>query len=264
MSRRKIFRHLLPRSLWGDRMYGRYNFRRRLGRYPESPPKRFNDHLFAFKTSGAGYDPLVQFVTDKEYAKLYISFVLGKEYVIRTYRILRSKDELKEYRPDRFPCVLKPTHSSGQVLICTDASTDLDRKRLDGWFDTDYYKSSREHNYRYLVPKIIVEGYFSPDGRTVPSDYKVFCIRGVPKFIQVDSDRFSGHTRNLYDTSWARIPATLQYPGRDDDDPRPMLLDDMLSAARRLSAPFPFLLIRDTPPARMYVLNTFRMRGSRL
>ena len=124
-----ILRRLLPKTLWGDRVYGRYNFRRRLGRSPESPPVRFNDHLFAFKTSGAGYDPLIQFVTDKEYAKLYISSVLGEEYVTETYRILRDKGELKTYRPDGFPCVLKPTHSSGQVMICTDATVDLDREK---------------------------------------------------------------------------------------------------------------------------------------
>ncbi|MDE0334993.1 MAG: ATP-grasp fold amidoligase family protein [Defluviicoccus sp.] len=243
MGRKTILRTLLPETLWGDRVYGHYNFRRRLGRSPESPPVRFNDHLFAFKTSGIGYDPLVQFVTDKEYAKLYIAAVLGEEYIIKTYRILRNKDELKNYTPDRFPCVLKPTHSSGQTVICTDSATDLDREELSKWFDINYYKISREQNYRFLIPKIIVEEFFSDDGQTVPSDYKVFCIHGVPKFIQVDSDRFSGHTRNLYDTSWTRIPATLLYPGRDKNDRRPALLDKMLSAAQRLSAAFAFVRV---------------------
>ena len=201
MSRKSLMRRFLPKNLWGDRIYGRYIFRSRLQRDPEFPPVKFNDHLFAWKTSDACYDPLIQFVTDKEYAKLYIAATAGKEYVTKTYRILRSKEDLKEFSLDRFPCILKPTHSSGQVLVCPDASTTLDRAELEKWFEIDYYKSKREPNYRHLAPKIIVEEFFSEDSRTVPNDYKIFCIRGIPKFIQVDGDRFSGHTRNLYDLS---------------------------------------------------------------
>ena len=69
-----------------------------------------------------GYDPLIQYVTDKEYAKQYVSSVVGSNYTTETYRILRNKEELKTYVPDRFPCILKPTHSSGQAVICADRS----------------------------------------------------------------------------------------------------------------------------------------------
>lgn len=238
----KWLRRVLPRTLWGDRIFTLHRFNKRLGRLPENPPARFNDRLFALKTSGAGYDPLVQFVTDKEYAKLYVSSVLGADYVVETYRVLRGRDELKDYRPDRFPCIMKPTHSSGQALICIDAAA-FDRDRVDTWFGIDYYKRSREQNYRYLTPKIIVEEFFSADGQTAPDDYKIFCIGGVPKFVQVDSDRFTGHTRNLYDTSWNRIFASYVHPQRAEDDPKPEMLDGMLDAARKLAAQFPFVRV---------------------
>ena len=243
MSRKSLMRRILPKNLWGDRIYGRNMFRRRLGRDPECPPVKFNDHLFAWKTSGTGYDPLMQFVTDKEYAKIYIAATVGKEYVTETYRILRSKEELKGFNLGRFPCILKPTHSSGQALICLDTSTPLDWARMEKWFDINYYRSKREQNYRYLTPKIIVEEFFSEDGRMIPNDHKIFCVRGVPKFIQVDADRYSGHTRNLYDLTWSRIPATYVYPNRDRDDPKPVLLDEMLYVARKLSASFPFVRV---------------------
>ena len=239
----KWLRRILPKTPWGDRIFGQYDFYKRLGRFPEKRPVRFNDNLFALKTSGMGYDPLVQFVTDKEYAKLYISSVLGSEYAIETYRILRSVEELENYVPDRFPCVVKPTHSSGQAVIFTDPSVPLDRDRLGKWFRIRYYFRYREQNYRHLVPKIIVEEFFSEDGRTIPDDYKIFCFRGLPKFVQVDGDRFSGHTRNLYDTSWSRIPATYVYPNREEDDPKPQLLGEMLHAARKLSADFDFVRV---------------------
>ena len=243
MSRKSLMRRFLPKNLWGDRIFGRYIFRRRLGRDPEIPPVKFNDHLFAWKTSGACYDPLIQFITDKEHAKFYVAATVGEEYITETYRILRSTEELKQFSLDRFPCILKPTHSSGQALFCLDSSALLDREELCKWFDIDYYSASREQNYRYLNPKIIVEEFFSEDGRTIPNDYKIFCIHGIPKFIQVDSDRFLGHKRNLYSTDWDRIRATLLYPSKEEDDPKPVLLNDMLSIAKKLSAAFPFVRV---------------------
>ncbi len=179
----KRLRRILPKTLWGDRLYGIHRFCTRLGRLPEKHPVRFNDHLFALKTSGRFYDPLIQFLTDKEYAKLYIAAAVGKEFVTETYRVLRSKEELDSFRPDRFPCILKPTHSSGQAMPCVDPSTLLDREVLRKWFDIDYYERSREYNYRNLTPKIINEEFFSQDGQTLPNDYKFFCFSGVPRFI---------------------------------------------------------------------------------
>lgn len=241
--REKWRRRLLPKTPWGDRIFARYRFYRRLGRSPENPPVRFNDHLFALKAGGMGYDPLIQYVTDKEYAKQYVSSVVGSNYTTETYRILRNKEELKTYVPDRFPCILKPTHSSGQAVICADRSGSLDREKLGRWLYINYYSLSREQNYRHLVPKIIVEEFFSKDGQTVPDDYKIFCFRGVPKLIQVDSGRFSQHTRNLYDTSWNRLPVTYVYPNRTKDDLKPALLGEMLHVAQELSAPFPFVRV---------------------
>ena len=147
-------RRLLPKTLWGDRVFGRHRFFKRLGRNPEKRPVRFNDHLFALKTSGAGYDALIQFVTDKEYAKLYIGATIGKQYTIETYQVLRSKAPLVKFSPDRFPCILKPTHASGPFMLCIRSILSaLDRDKLGKWFDINYYDKSREHNYRHLLPK---------------------------------------------------------------------------------------------------------------
>lgn len=243
MGVQKILRQTLPKNLWGDRLYCRYRFFRKLGRLPERHPVRFNDHLFHLKSSGVCFDPLIQFVTDKEYAKQYISSVVGPRHVVETYRILRYEHELTNYAPDRYPCVLKPTHSSGQVLICTNPSDTLDRKVLARWFGINRYMVSREQNYRYLTPKIIVEEFFSKDGCAVPKDYKFLCFHGVPKIIQVDTGRFYEQWQSFYDPDWNRIPVTALYPGREEDERKPALLDTMLDLARQLSAPFPFVRV---------------------
>ena len=53
----------------------------------------------------------------------------------------------------------------------------------------------------------------------------------------MDSCRFSNHTRNFYDTSWNRLPLTVQHPGGSEDERLPML-GLMLNVARRLSRQF--------------------------
>ena len=250
MKIKKILLRTLPKNRWGDRLYSRWLFYNNHRRFPENPPLRFNDHLFLQKTNGSHYDPLVQFVTDKEHVKKFVAATIGNKYIVKTYRILREPSEVESFVPDVIPCVIKPTQGSGPIIIYTDPSATLDKEMLRRWFKINLYLEKREQNYRYLVPKIIVEEFFSEDGITVPKDYKIFCFHGIPRFVQVDSNRFSGLTRNFYDTFWSRISMTVKYPAGEHEDMRPVLLDEMLELAHKLSAPFPFVRVD------MYIAET--------
>ena len=201
-------------------------------------PRLFNEHLMRLKIDGSLLDPLHQYVTDKEYVKEYVAGVVGAEYVVETYDVLRSVDQVANLTCRRFPCVVKPTHMSGALIICEDDDKPLERDLLTHWLHSNYYRQSREANYRFLRPKVIVEEFFSSDGRTAPADYKVFCFGGSPRIIEVDRDRFRGHTRNFYDAEWERLQIAMKYPGRIDDDPKPKTLGTMLSVARELSRLF--------------------------
>ena len=238
-------RRLLPYNHWGDFAYALWLYRVGQGRFPslDSTPSRYSDRLFRMKVDGTLLNPLRQFITDKEYVKYYIGSVVGWQHTTETYRVLHGPDEVDGLELERLPCVLKPTHSSGPAMFITDPMQTLDRELMKSWFEINYYKGIREQNYKHLRPKVIVEEFFSKDGYTVPSDYKVFCFDGVPKFVQVDSDRHIFHTRNLYDTHWNRLPFTLHYPEKSEDIPRPTQLDKMLKIAARLSHPFSFIRV---------------------
>ena len=241
---RLIPRRLLPRNARGDTEFCRRRFLRKQGRRPNPyEPERLSDYLYRIKTDGSLLDPLCQFVTDKEFAKLYIQNMVGPDYLLETYRVLRSVDDIEAFVPDHVPCVVKPTHLSGPVSFHINPDETVDRNLLRSWLNTERYSSTREANYRYLRPKIIVEEFLSEDGLSVPKDYKLFCFHGVPKMIQVDSGRTSQHTRNLYDTDWQRIPATWHYPESPEDDSRPEPLEEMLEVATRLSSRFYFVRV---------------------
>ena len=138
--------------------------------------------------------------------------------------------------------MVKPAHLSGPVLFHTGPYKAIDRDPLYKWLHKERYTTTREANYRYLRPKVVVEEFFSEDGVSVPKDYKLFCFHGVPKMIQVDDGRFHRHTRNFYDVRWKRLPVTYLYPAGPEDE-EPPLLEDMLSVASRLASEFSFVRV---------------------
>ena len=235
-------RRLLPWTLWADWLVALLEFLLCHKRLPERNAKMLSIYMFAIRTSGVLYDPLRQFVTDKEYVKLYIAATVGSRYNIRTFRILRTKEDVDALELDRFPCVFKPTSGSGMVYICT-GPTDLPpRDTLQQWLDFDYYAGSREQNYRYLRQKIIVEEFFSENGRTPATLYRIHCFHGRPGFVQVDSGGFADLTRTTYDLNWNELPVSeVPYPRRRH--PKPPMLDEMLDLAARLSAPFDYIRV---------------------
>ena len=111
------------------------------------------------------------------------------------------------------------------------------------WLNTDYYRISREPNYRYLERKVIVEEFFGEKGMTVPRDFKIHCFYGVPRLIQVDSGRFTCHTRNFYDAGWRRLDIEWAYPRGADIDTKPKCLDLMLRLASRLAGPLCYVRV---------------------
>lgn len=101
----------------------------------------------------------------------------------------------------------------------------------------------RETNYRYLEPKIIAEEPLSESGQGTPRGCKIFCFKGKPVFIQVDSNRFSGHARSLFSPQWHELDFDMEFPRNPDPPERFANLDDMLQLSARVSADFSFIRV---------------------
>ena len=128
------------------------------------------------------------------------------------------------------------------MIILRNAGDEIDKALMKKWLRLNYYDVNRERTYRNIRKRIIVEEMFSDDGLIPPDDYKVFCFRGIPKFIQVDSGRFTRHVRTLYTPAWRRIPIRFKYP-QGPDIAVPEYLEEMLSVAGRLAAPLSFIRV---------------------
>lgn len=237
---RKILHLILPKNRYGDKLYSYLNFIfNHKGRLPKKRDL-FNDYYYQLKTSDEILNPLRVFVTDKEYGKIYIKSIVGNEYNVPTFKILKSTEDVEKYS---FPkeCVVKPTHMSGYVIFKRESDI-LNLSQIKKWFSMNYYNRSREANYKNLKPKVIVEELLF--GNTNLSDIKFFCYKGLVKLIQIDHDRNTNHRRSLFTPDWKKQNYSMFYEQYKEKLEKPKNLEKMISTVNLLAKSLDFRLIR--------------------
>lgn len=152
--------------------------------------------------------------------------------------------------PDRF--VIKTTDGGGgqNILMCRQkAELDIPKTILDvnSWLNKKDIDPGREWAYtRMKKSRIIVEKLLEDPEKPEAGiqDYKFFCFSGKPYMICVDSDRFIGHKRNIYDLNWNKLNIVFNdYPLTDMVDEKPDNYEEMLSIVRKLSEDFPHVRV---------------------
>ena len=137
--------------------------------------------------------------------------------------------------------VIKVTHGSGFNIICNNKD-ELDRvktiKQLNIWLKGKFIPCYGEWFYGVIKPRIIIEKFLSDDKSTIPEDYKIMCFHGEPRYIIVDTDRFTHHKRNIYDLNWNLLEGYNM--GFDNDNPieKNEKLEELLEYSRKISKNF--------------------------
>lgn len=211
-----------------------------------SNPTTFNEKLQWLKLHDR--NPLYTTLVDKYAVKQWVASRIGSEYVVPTYGVWDSFDEIDfDSLPDRF--VLKCTHDSGGLVICHDrASLNIDaaRKKITQSLKQNFYWLYREWPYKNVPPRIIAEEYLEPtDGSTDLPDYKWFCFSGEAKAMFIATNRFGeGDTKfDFFDMEYRHLPFTNGHPNADETPVKPCAFDEMRVAAEKLSAGFPHVRV---------------------
>ncbi|HPU02027.1 MAG TPA: ATP-grasp fold amidoligase family protein [Bacillota bacterium] len=141
--------------------------------------------------------------------------------------------------PNRF--VIKATHGSGFNIICRNKD-ELDYKKvvnkLKKWLKQKYFPCYGEWFYGVVKPRIIIERLLTDNDDSIPADYKVMCFHGEPRYILVDTDRFTSHKRNIYTIDWRLLKGvTISFPNGKPID-KPSKLEELLYYSRKLSSKF--------------------------
>lgn len=205
------------------------------------PSKRnyFNDYLYRIKNSNEIMDPLRQFVSDKYLLKSYVKSKVGDKYNVPTLAVFENYRDLIDFNLPE-DCCIKPTNAS-QAVILRKNNEPVDLNQTKEWFSYNYYKKTRERNYKYLKPRVIVEPLLF--GSKDLMDYRLFCYKGVVKLICIDIGKFSGYHRIFYDKEWNKQNFSLKYPLYEGFIEKPKNLDEMLEVAETLSNDFDFIRI---------------------
>lgn len=221
---------IIPKSERVDYLFSLLKFAKVHKRLPSKDKKIFNDVLFRIKTTREISDPMRVFLTDKEYFKIFVKSIVGEQYTVPTYAILRSKEEIDQYSfPEEF-CA-KPTHLSGKVSIVRDGKAD--RNTYKGWLNLNHYDASRERNYISLSRKIIVEPIIF--NQSDITDFRIFCYKGKAKLICIDVGKYSNYRRAFYSMDWVKQDYSLGHPILDGNVDKPGNLSEMIDVAESLS-----------------------------
>ncbi|MBL6431747.1 MAG: hypothetical protein HPM95_13695 [Alphaproteobacteria bacterium] len=196
-----------PKTRRFDKLISCLQFRLSHGRWP-GRRQTLQDALLALKVGDEILSPDRVRTTDKELAKGFIEEKAGPGLAVPTIAVLRSKQEASAYALPR-RCVIKPTHSSGSVIIRRDGEP-VNIDRITGWFDHNYYRVWREANYRDLAPKVIVR-----TGRVRSrSEYRAQGVlpSGAGQSHQMLPRRPRKHDVYVFTAAWQPLHATLGTP----------------------------------------------------
>ena len=72
-----------------------------------------------------------------------------------------------------------------------------------------------------------------------PYDFKIYCFKGEPKYIEcIRGSKASDGQASFYTTDWEVLPLSYGYTKDDLVIDRPSNLEEMLNISRKLSEPF--------------------------
>ena len=235
---KRLVRPLLP-----HKVSIRLDFRYRVGKPLNLHlPMTFNEKIQWIKL----YDknPLMPLYADKYEVRNVVRSKVGTHILNELYGVFESVDEIDfDLLPESF--VLKANHASGwNVIVRNKSALDVEetKKKIRKWLTSRYAERKMEWAYENIPARIVCEKYMGNEGGSI-NDYKFFCFNGDPRFIQVDLDRYTQHTRAFYTLEWRKLDfftICKDCSYYEKEVKRPDSLEDMIGIARVLSSDFTF------------------------
>ncbi|WP_298505530.1 ATP-grasp fold amidoligase family protein [uncultured Maribacter sp.] len=215
-------------------------------------PKTLNEKIQWLKLNDR--TDLHTICSDKFEVRNYVKEKIGEEYLIPLlYTSNNYKDLLPENIPTEAPFIIKTNHDSGGYEIIMNKSEinwEKVRNRYKNLLKRNYYKESKEWQYKNIPPKIIIEKLLLEDNGKIPMDYKFHCFHGKVELISVDIDRETEHKRNIYSKDWDLLPFTWSIKENEtivwDNGRRiskPQNLDMIIPIIEKLSREFKYVRI---------------------
>ena len=149
---------------------------------------------------------------DKYEARKLVAEKIGEQYLIPMLGCWDSFDEIVfDKLPNQF--VLKCSHDSGSVVICSDKNTfnwESAKVKLESSMKHNFFWKGREYPYKNVRPRIICEKLMKDEKSKDIVDYKFFCFDGKPRVLFFASERFTSKDKvakfDFYDMNLNHMP----------------------------------------------------------
>ncbi|AKA34106.1 glycosyltransferase [Flagellimonas lutaonensis] len=191
--------------------------------------------------------PILTQLVDKYSVREYVAEKIGKKYLNQLLLVAEKPSEINfDKLPNRF--VVKGVHGYNFNLIVKNKeqlNKTKARLKFRKWLaKNQYYRGGLEWAYKNVPRRLIVEKYLEEPGKKTLYDYKFYCFKGMPKFIQVDIDRGYDPKIAFYDLKWNKLPISKGKKGMYEGTvKKPEKLYEMIGLATVLADNFPFVRI---------------------
>lgn len=233
---------ILPDTVAADAVYLKLLYQNRMGKKLNlERPETYNEKLQWMKLYNR--DPRYTMMVDKYAVKDYVESILGKDYIIPTLGVWNRFEDIDfDSLPNQF--VLKCTHDSGGLVICTDKSKlDMEdaKAKINHALKRKYYKNTREWPYKDVQPRIIAEQYMVDESGYELKDYKFFVFDGKMKAMFIATDRTAETETcfDFFDRNFKHLSFTNGHPNAQRAIHKPENYEEMIAIAERLGKELP-------------------------
>ncbi len=213
-------------------------------------PQTLNEKILWLKL----YDhrPIHTLCADKFTARQYLKDKFGEQYLIP---LLFVTDNWRDMRLENIPdekCIIKATHSQGDMLIVKDKSSiDVKKLRYNAriWMMRNLYYETQEWQYKDCKPRIVIEKLLQDKEGHIPNDYKLHYINGELQFVYCSVGRETVNKRNIYDANWKPLFFSWVEPFKDASTIRgeeieaPATFDDMKRIGAEIAKDFAYVRV---------------------
>ena len=199
-------------------------------------------------------NPLKVKCTDKYLVRKYISEKIGSQYLVPLITIngndvFFDANEIDfNLLPNQF--VISCNHGSSMTIVVSNKSKLSKRKikgikkKLNRWLKIEpAYIGAYDFVYKDIKPCIMITKFLENSNKTEICDYKFMAFNGEVKYMWVDSDRFHGHKRNIFNLDLTKAPFVINNYESVENPIIPSNYNDMLKLAKILAKDFLFVRV---------------------
>ena len=219
-------------------------------------PKSFNEKILWLCLHYYNENPEIARIGNKITFKDFVKERLGEGYTVPLIKVYDKVEDINyDELPNQFVIKTNWGGDGTQVKIIKDKSK-TDIKKLNSemkewlmiWNGIYYYNFNGA--YKNIEPKLLIEKYIDEFDRD-DSDYKFFCFKGEPKLFYIANNWGTAKQKKLtyYNMNFENL--NIQYNNfirnKESKIEKPILFDEMVQIARKLSKGFPFVRVDLNP-----------------